>query len=322
MVSPFEMNQPLNTLLEELCTGEQMPEIGMLYHLSNLEAEDVARVRGVWPAIPVDLRQKLTSRLVEVAEADFGVDFGAVFRLGLDDEDAQVRTSAIEGLWEDPDVRLIPPLVCLLADEAVSVRAAAAMSLGRFVLLGELGKIRPDPFQEAYKALLATCQDEEEHMEPHRRALESLSYMSDDIVIGLIQEAYDAPDEKLHVSAVFSMGRSADTRWAEYVKQELFSPSPELRFEAARACGELQLSDAVSQLEELTDDADPEVQEAALWALGQIGGDKAREILERLCEAESEATRAAAEAALDELEFMHGDLTDFFASMAGESDLT
>jgi HEAT repeat protein len=225
-------------------------------------------------------------------------------------------------LWEDHDVRLIPSLVSLLEDEAVSVRAAAATSLGRFVLLGELGKIRPAPFGQAYEALLAICQDSEEHMEPHRRALESLSYVGSEDVVRLIHQAYDTPEEKMQVSAVFSMGRSADTRWAEYVKQELFSPNPELRFEAARACGELQLPDTVSQLDELTEDADPEVQEAALWALGQIGGDKAREILERFCEAEGEATRAAAEAALDELEFMHGDLTDFFARLVGESDLT
>jgi HEAT repeat protein len=316
------MTQPLDTLLEELATGELTPEPGALYLLSNLEAADVARVKEWWPQIPADVRHALTARLVEIAEADFEVNFGSIFRLGLDDEDAQVRTSAIEGLWEDNDVRLIPALVSLLGDKAIPVRAAAATSLGRFVLLGELGKIRTEPFQQAYDALLAMCQNGDEDLEAHRRSLESLSYVGSTDVVQLIQAAYDAPEEKMHVSAVFAMGRSADARWSDYVKQELFSPSPELRYEAARACGELQLSDTVEPLEELTDDADAEVQEAALWALGQIGGEKAREILQRFCEADSEATRAAAEAALDELEFMHGDLTDFFARLAGEPDLT
>jgi HEAT repeat protein len=104
------------------------------------------------------------------------------------------------------------------------------------------------------------------------------------------------------------------------VCQELCSPNPELRYEAARACGELQLSEAVAELEELADDADPEVQEAALWALGQIGGEKARKILERFCRAEDEATRTAAEAALDELEFMHGHLSGFFTRLVKEPD--
>jgi HEAT repeat protein len=142
--------------------------------------------------------------------------------------------------------------------------------------------------------------------------LESIAYTDNEVVVELIEQAYESADEKLRVSAVFAMGRSADTRWAGQVQQELFSPNPELRYEAARACGELQLTEAVTDLEELVDDANPEIQETALWALGQIGGDKARAILERYCKAAYEATRIAAEAALAELEFLHGDLSVLF----------
>jgi HEAT repeat protein len=158
---------------------------------------------------------------------------------------------------------------------------------------------------------LTTWRDSEETLEVRRRTLESLAYAGTDTVKELIGDAYAAPEEKMRVSAIFAMGRSADTSWATQVRQELFRPTPEMRYEAARACGELQLHDAVTELEELTDDVDPEVQEAALWALGQIGGDKARQILERHCSAADEAIRTAAEAALSELEFLHGDLTEF-----------
>ena len=97
-----------------------------------------------------------------MAEADFEVNFNEVFRVGLADEDAQVRTASIEGLWEDEDVSLIPHLIaCLKEDENVTVRAAAATSLGRFVLLGELGKIHTDFYTPAYDALLAAYRDEE-----------------------------------------------------------------------------------------------------------------------------------------------------------------
>ena len=151
-----------------------------------------------------------------------------------------------------------------------------------------------------------------------RRALESLAFINNETVTRLIHEAYTAPEEKARISAVFAMGRSADTHWARQVRRELFSPSPELRYEAARACGELQLPEAVPELEELTDDADFEVQEAALWALGQIGGDRARQILERRCLARDEATRAAAAAALDELEFLHGNLSELFTKLVSD----
>ena len=315
------MQDPLDILLDELRENAEMPPQASLYLLSNLDVDNRAHVREVWPCLPVELRRRLITRLVELAEADFEVDFGAVFRLGLEDDDAEVRTAAIEGLWEDEDVLLVPLLVvCLREDEAITVRAAAAKSLGRFILLGELEKIRPEPYAMAYEATLATCQDTDEHVEVQRRALESLAYTDNEAVTKLIHEAYDAPEEKMRVSAVFAMGRSADTRWARYVRQELFSPNPELRYEATRACGELQLRETVPELEDLTDDVDPEIQEAALWALGQIGGNRAREILERYCSAENEATQTAAEAALDELEFLHGDMSEFFARLAQVPD--
>ena len=307
--------------MNELYESAKMPPQASLYHLSGLEAENVARVREVWLCLPVELRRQMITRLVELTEADFEVDFGAIFRIGLEDEDAEVRAAAIEGLWEDEDVRLVPLLVTRLQeDEAITVRAATATSLGRFVLLGELNKIRPDPEIMAYEALLAVCRDTKEHTEVRRRALESLAYAGNETVAELIREAYAAPEEKVHISAIFAMGRSADTRWAHYVQQELFSPNPEMRYEAARACGELQLREAVPELEELADDIDPEVREAALWALGQIGGDEARGILDRYCLAEDEPTRAAAEAALDELHFLHGDLSEFFTRLIRQSD--
>lgn len=315
------MKDSLDALLEALCKSAEMPTQALLYCLSNLEAEDAERVREVWPHRPVALRRRLITRLMELAEADFTLDFGTVFRLGLEDRDAEVRITAIEGLWEDQDVRLVPRLAAILQeDEAVGVRAAAATSLGRFVLLGELEKIRPKPRAVAYQALLAACQAPDEHVEVQRRAMESLAYVGDEVVVETIGKAFAASEEKLRISAVFSMGRSADTRWNEQVQQELFSPNPEMRYEAALACGKLQLSEAVPKLEELAEDVDSEVQEAVLWALGQIGGDEARAILAHYCGAENEAMQFAAEAALEELEFLHGDLSELFAGLIGESN--
>jgi HEAT repeat protein len=170
----------------------------------------------------------------------------------------------------------------------------------------------------AYTALLQALKARDEHTEVRRRALESLAYVCNETVVASIREAYASSSEKFRISAVFAMGRSADTCWAQEVQQELFSTNPEMRYEAARACGELQLSEAVGMLEELTEDTDAEVQETAIWALGQVGGDRAREILEHYCHIGDEALRSAAEAALDEFEFLHGDLEDLFADVIEE----
>ena len=307
------MAETLDALLAELHTATALPAQAALYHLSGLDPETAGRVRQAWPDYPTELRRRLVARLVELAEADFEVDFGAVFRLGLEDEDGAVRTAAIEGLWEDRDVHLISSLVSLLLeDQVTAVRAAAATSLGRFVLLGEVAETRLDPHVAAYQALLTACRNLEEDSQVRRRALESLAYVGNQAVADLIRAAYSDPEEDVRISAVFAMGRSADDCWARYVLRELASPSPGLRYEAAIACGELELDDAVPDLLELADDSDPQVQWASLWALGQIGGEAAREALERYCESEDKATRTAAEEALNELLFLHGDLTDIF----------
>ncbi len=280
-----------------------------LYELSGLEPAEVEEIRPVWHRLPVRTRRELLVTLVEVAESDFEADFGAVFRMALEDVDAEVRETAIEGLWEDEDIRLVPRLIaCLQGDPAPNVRAAAATSLGRFILLGELQKIRPEPYREAYEALLTACRSPRETLEVRRRALESLAYVGEEEVSDLISQAYSHPEEKMRVSAVFAMGRSADERWAAHVMEELLSPSPEMRYEAARACGELGLEEAVSTLIELIDDVDAEVREAAIWALGQIGSEEARDALRRCVRTEDEAMRDAAREALREWEFLYGDL--------------
>ncbi len=300
----------LTEFLESLKSGQTNRRT--IYGLSNLERSEAEQVWVIWGQLPVVTRRKVAQMMVEIAESDFEVNFDEVFRLVLEDPDAAVRLAAVEGLWENEDIRLVPVLAnLLLKDPALEVRAAAASSLGRFMLSGELGKIRPRPYQQAFQALLTACTNEKEDLEVRRRALESLAYSGESIVVDLIRAAYHHPDERMRISAVFAMGRSADDRWAAEVMRELHSPSPQMRYEAARACGELELSDAVPTLLELIEDVDAEVQEAAIWALGQIGGDEARQALDHYRHSDNEALRGAARDALRELEFLHGDLGAF-----------
>jgi HEAT repeat protein len=297
----------LTELLDELQAADT-PR-ARLYGLSNLSHEQVAEVEAVWSELPVETRRALVDTLVDMAESDYEVNFVPVFRMAMGDADSLVRRRAIEGLWEDSDIRLIPLLAARLReDPSPEVRAAAATSLGRFVLLGELGKIRPLPHKQAYDALLAACRKEGETLQVQRRALESIAYSGEEEIASLIQNAYQQPEESMRISAVFAMGRSADKRWARCVLEQLCSASPEMRFEATRACGELALEEALAALIELVDDADPEVHEAAIWALGQVGGDEAQSVLRQTARADNEATREAALDALRELQFLHGDL--------------
>lgn len=306
-------NNTLDSLwycLEELC---QVPTTADLKLLSGLLEEEIQRLNNAWGGLSVDARRELVGSLVPLTAADFELDFSAIFRLAMTDADAHVRASAIDGLIEDEDVRLVPQLARVLAEDTASaVRAAAAAALAQFVLLGELKKIRPRPFNSACAALIKAHTDPNEDIIVRGCAIEALGYTSAEGVSEMIEAAYAHPDRRLRTSAVCAMGHSADKRWAAITQMELNSPFPEMRYEATRACGELGLTEAVPALVELAEDVNPRIQEVALWSLGQIGGNLARRTLQRYLRTESAALRQAAQAALDELEFFHGDLSTFF----------
>ena len=249
--------------------------------------------------------------MIEQAEANIHLNFHAALRACLTDGDPHIRLLAVEGLWEDERVSLVRPLIDLLAhDPAAEVRAAAATSLGRFVLLGVLGDIAEEPAREAEDALAAAWQRAGEPVAVRRRALEGLSYTDTPDVHRLIGNAYYDDDALMRQSAVFAMGRSADPRWNKIVLSELNGRDAAMRFEAAEAAGEMALRAAVQPLIRRLDDPDRDVREAAALALGKIGGPTARRVLENLLEGEDERLAEAAEEALEELNFSSNALDD------------
>jgi len=129
-------------VLEQLAEQRDLVPFSQLYALSDLSSEDLVEFRAAWTALPADQRRRLMRALVELAEASFQVNYDAIFRYCLDDDEAAVRAGAIEGLWENERVALVGPLVTMLrTDPSPDVRSAAASGLGRFVLAGELEQI-------------------------------------------------------------------------------------------------------------------------------------------------------------------------------------
>lgn len=297
----------LELVLDHICEEGTPLSPSKLYMLSHLEGHELACLSERWALIEPQRRRQIMDALVQIAEANFAVDYDSIFRLGLSDDDAEVRAQAIDGLWEDDDPRLVDALLHMLdSDPSILVRAAAATGLGRFVLMAELEELDQETGEVIVEALWEAIEDPLESLEPRRRAVESISYSGIEGVEELIERAYRHPEERMRISAVFSMGRSADPNWGPTVMAELRSPNPEMRFEAARACGELELRKAVPELISTIADVDREVQQAAIFALGKIGGQEARRVLRLCCESEDEVISAAGEEALGELELTAG----------------
>ena len=123
-------------------------------------------------------------------------------------------------------------------------------------------------------------------------------------VIGLIENAYNSADMDWVITALFAMGRSANTRWKPQVLKMLTHTHPGVRAEAASSAGELEIRSAKPMLLELLEDSDFDVRIAAIWALSQIGGTGVRKSLEKLLETtEDEEEADQIEKALDNLDF-------------------
>jgi HEAT repeat protein len=295
--------------LQRLAGSQDTPPPADVNALSLPSSQDIEHFGAAWPNIAVERRRAILVAMNEASELSVHSDFSDLLPLLLDDADAIVRAAAIEGLWENEKPSLGRRLLRMLEeDKAELVRAAAARGLGDFVLRAELGKLHSPSSEKLVDALLARYNDVNEDEAVRCHALESVAYASDERVHGVIDRAYHDGDLDLRASAVLAMGRTADKTWERIVLHELQSKDATLRYEAANAAGELALHDALSILGELVHDADLDVRQAAVWALGQIGGKEARHILETVLESDDEALHELAEDALAELEFTTGDV--------------
>ena len=290
----------LELCLEAIRSPEEAPANSLLYHLSDLSASDVVDFASAWGNAPLEGKVPIVDRLINLSQDMTELDFSAVFRRCLRDEDEEVRRRAIEGLWENEERRLIAPLGDLLAhDPSPAVRAAAAMGLGKFAELAQLDKLLRKDGLSVEVSLLAVLQNNTEDMTVRRRALESVAVFNSPKVDEFIRWFYGSDDLTLKGSALYAMGRTGETHWLECLVRETRSPSPTLRFEAANACGQLEEEDVIPHLIPLMQDDDLQVQLAAIRAVGAIGGPLAKKALRRCIRDGDAAVEDAARESLE-----------------------
>ena len=284
MTENQNLPRDFSSALEALQSSERgASDASIFYGLSSLQPEDVERLRPVWESLPASYRRKLLRTLVDISETNYELDYSRFARFALEDPDVVVREAAIESLWEDDSLELMEQLIQVAqTDEAREVRASATSALGRFILAGELGELPETETVKAQEAAISILNNQTEDNDVRRRALEAIANCSHPIVEGAIDEAYNGDDHRMQISAVFAMGRTCDDRWGDIVISELDNDDPEMRYEAARAAGELELEDAVSPLTRLAYDDDVEIQDVAIWSLGEIGGKEAVRVLSLL----------------------------------------
>src|SRR5690242_15439581 len=85
--------------------------------LSMLEGPDLASFRDVWSGLSAPARARLIRALQNAAEARLRLDFGALNRLALVDDDPIVRLAAIQAGIEDRSLDLLDHLLEIVAHD-------------------------------------------------------------------------------------------------------------------------------------------------------------------------------------------------------------
>lgn len=294
-------------LFEMLFDDNRDVVVSKIYQLSDLPTREFEQFFDRWQSLESGRKGIIARHMADISEENFIVDFSPFARRLMSDSTADVRLAALDMLWDSSDVALIAPIIERMEqDQDERVRASAAATLGHYLLMIQWGEIDNQYEASIASALLAQFNGAMTPVAIRRAALESISSASLDVIPELINQAYTNRDPLMQLSAVFAMGRAADSRWSREIRTELDSDDPDMRAEAGRAAGALGSSDFADQLSQIAKfDDHLEAQIAAIYALGQIGNEVASKTLEDIISDEAYADlHEIAEEAMEEMMVM------------------
>lgn len=197
---------------------------------------------------------------------------------GLSDDDAQARADAAYELSFLPGPRSLAALVGAAGDPDAGVRRLAARGLGR---LGDEGGLR---------ALLDLLSDALPDV--RAAAVDALVLFGERAMPVLLAEvarlAGDEPAGLRLEGAAAALGRVGDDRALEPLGAALRGGGAANRASAARALGDLGLSQGIPALRAALSDPEPEVREASARSIVAIAGPAARDVIEDYVARESD----------------------------------
>jgi hypothetical protein len=252
--------------------------------LSDLVGEDLSRFQQVWLSIPVERRLEILKSIKQLYDEDTLLSFETICRLALEDSSLQIRFTAIRSLQEYEVKDLVTTYINFLEeDENEEIRAIAATALGKYVYQGEIDELSGSKLEHIVSCLLLAARGGDTQL-VRRRALESLGYSNHKEVSKLIEDAFASENELWLASALLAMGRTFDNSWDPTILNMLNHHCPEIRVEAIRAAGELEISESKPILLDYLEDKNSDIRMAAVWSLSKIGGDGLQGIFENLIE--------------------------------------
>ncbi|MCP4129407.1 MAG: HEAT repeat domain-containing protein [bacterium] len=277
----------------------------------------------------MDKNPEVLIQRIEVMTEDYSRDYIDEFIKYLTHSSPGVRIAALTGLWNNDLVKAFEPLMKVAQhDEDETVRVKALSIMGRYIYDGifvmeeedlpealrEEGLPDMEMVKQVRSYLESILYNEEEPDEKQRQALESLSFDTTEKEDAVIAEWIKSGTPEYRMSAIFSIGRSGEEKWANTIKEIIHTDENfDIRCEAVRAAGEVCSEKLIKDLVIIIHGTNRELTIEAIIALGKIGGEEVEDILFELTDSDDTELADYAQEALDEVaEFNDLDEDDDF----------
>lgn len=236
--------------------------------------------------------EEILEQLDEMAE-DFGIDHTDDFLVYVDHASEKIRASAIRCLWE-ANLDEVWPVLKQTAetDSSEEVRSTAISVMGRYIfeqlLQSDPDADESDLYTDANLILEVRAWLDGVLARPtstlmeRRRTLEALSFFPQDSERALMTEWSQSEDAELRMTAIFAMGRSAEPMFVEPILKAFEDSDDRVRRESLRAIGEAGMVEGLPLLEAVLNGSNREYKLEAISALGELGGDRAEELVQDL----------------------------------------
>ena len=272
------LDEFLNQLPEDDDAAINYSSLAELSRLTGPEASEFGQLWLEWSSERV---LDIVERMVSLCEDQPDVEFEVIYKQGLKHPNPTVRIASLKGLEESEDRALVIQLGKILkSDPVAEVRAAAAIPLAHLSIMAEAGKLSARYRDALEDALYGVMENEREIQEVKLKAMEAVSVFAAERLTSHIELAWSSGDLNARQSSLFTMGRTSDPKWIEYVIPDLEHDAASVRYEAAIAMGELGDEHHLRVMDAPLDDEDLTVQLAAISAVERIGGDAAKAKLE------------------------------------------
>ncbi len=272
------LDEFLNQLPED---DDAVINYASLAELSRLTGPEASEFGQLWLEWSSERVLDIVERMISLCEDQLDVEFEVIYKQGLKHPNPTVRVASLKGLEESEDRALVMQLSKILkSDPVAEVRAAAAIPLAHLSIMAEAGKLSARYREVLEDALYGVMENEREIQEVKLKAMEAVSVFAAERLTSHIELAWSSGDLNARQSSLFTMGRTSDPKWIEYVIPDLEHDSASVRYEAAIAMGELGDEHHLRVMDAPLDDEDLTVQLAAISAVERIGGDAAKAKLE------------------------------------------